>query len=319
MQIFIARNNQQLGPYDLETIKTSLQNGSISPNDLAWYEGAAGWAPLSTVPGVSATPPPVPPAPPPPPPVPQAAPAPAVSSPSSVPVQPEKKSSLKVVGSVLAGIIVISVGVLKIVRVTRLFANQSSTQTVPATTTVATTPVATSKLLAQNTVAPSMAPQPAAQLKTISFPTENPQIRFEISKDATPKLVKNGTACFTYDFLVCVSASLEQKITFEENEIKEAEGELTKQLTTAMTNVLQKEHGATGVHVNKTGHFKTAKGALIFYTEATYKNAKGADMICLNHVLASNKGMFIFQGYAQQKEKDAFYAEMRRLLDSVAL
>lgn len=337
MQIFIARNNQQLGPYDLETIKASIQNGSISPNDLAWYEGAAGWVPLSTVPGVSAAPPPVVPVAPPPPAMPQAAPAPAVATPGAMPVQPPKKSALKVLGSVLLGIIILGAGALKIARVVSRLTNQSSTQKVSATT-----PVATPKLSAQNTVAPSVAPsqapsvapskppliapkaprtvpQSAGEFKTIAFPIENPQMRFEMPKNADPKLVKNGTACYSYDFLVCVSASLEQKATIEDKDIPEAEAELTKQLTTAMTSVLEKEHSATEVRVNKTGHFKTANGTLIFYTESNYKSAKGEDMICLNHVLASNKGMFIFQGYAKQKEKDAFYAEMRRLLDSVVL
>jgi hypothetical protein len=54
MQIHIARNGQQMGPFSLEEVNRQLAAGTISLSDQAWYEGAAGWAPVSTVPGVSA-------------------------------------------------------------------------------------------------------------------------------------------------------------------------------------------------------------------------------------------------------------------------
>jgi hypothetical protein len=53
MQIHIARNGQPMGPFSLEEINRQLAAGTLSLADQAWYEGAAGWAPLSTVPGVS--------------------------------------------------------------------------------------------------------------------------------------------------------------------------------------------------------------------------------------------------------------------------
>jgi Domain of unknown function (DUF4190)/GYF domain 2 len=53
MQIHIARNGQPTGPFSLEEINRQLVAGTLSLSDQAWYEGAAGWAPLSTVPGVS--------------------------------------------------------------------------------------------------------------------------------------------------------------------------------------------------------------------------------------------------------------------------
>lgn len=53
MQIHIARNGQPAGPFSLEEINRQLAAGTLSLSDQAWYEGAAGWAPLSTVPGVS--------------------------------------------------------------------------------------------------------------------------------------------------------------------------------------------------------------------------------------------------------------------------
>jgi len=54
MQIHIARDGKQLGPFSLEEINRQLAAGTLSLSDQAWYEGAAGWAALSTVPGVSA-------------------------------------------------------------------------------------------------------------------------------------------------------------------------------------------------------------------------------------------------------------------------
>ena len=42
-----------MGPFSLEEVNRQLAAGTLSLSDQAWYEGAAGWAPLSTVPGVS--------------------------------------------------------------------------------------------------------------------------------------------------------------------------------------------------------------------------------------------------------------------------
>ena len=62
MQIHIARNGQPMGPFSLEEVNRQLAAGTLSLSDQAWYEGAAGWAPLSSVPGVgggtAASPPP---------------------------------------------------------------------------------------------------------------------------------------------------------------------------------------------------------------------------------------------------------------------
>src|SRR3954465_12502730 len=52
MQIYVGKNGQQLGPFSLEEVNQKLADGSFSATDLGWYEGAAGWAPLSSVPGV---------------------------------------------------------------------------------------------------------------------------------------------------------------------------------------------------------------------------------------------------------------------------
>lgn len=53
MQIHIARDGQPVGPFSLEEVNRQLATGTLSLSDQAWYEGAAGWAPLSQVPGVS--------------------------------------------------------------------------------------------------------------------------------------------------------------------------------------------------------------------------------------------------------------------------
>lgn len=77
MQIYVTRAGQQLGPFETEAVKAKLRDGSFTPADLAWHEGAPGWIPLSSIPGLVeapvAPPPPPPPAaagefPPPPPP-----------------------------------------------------------------------------------------------------------------------------------------------------------------------------------------------------------------------------------------------------------
>ena len=52
MQIHIARNGQPMGPFSLEEVNRQLAAGTLNLSDQAWYEGAAGWAPLSSVPGV---------------------------------------------------------------------------------------------------------------------------------------------------------------------------------------------------------------------------------------------------------------------------
>ena len=58
MQIHIARDGQPMGPFALDEVNRQLAAGTLSLSDQAWYEGAAGWAPLSTVPGVSSSRPP---------------------------------------------------------------------------------------------------------------------------------------------------------------------------------------------------------------------------------------------------------------------
>ena len=52
MQIYIAEGAQQLGPFDLDAIKNGLRTGRYDPAQLAWYEGAPDWGPISRLPGL---------------------------------------------------------------------------------------------------------------------------------------------------------------------------------------------------------------------------------------------------------------------------
>jgi hypothetical protein len=56
MQIHVARDGKELGVFSLEEINQQLAAGTLRLTDLAWSEGAAAWAALSTVPGVNARP-----------------------------------------------------------------------------------------------------------------------------------------------------------------------------------------------------------------------------------------------------------------------
>ena len=114
MQIYVGKNGQQLGPFTLDEVNRKLADGAFSGSDLAWYEGAAGWAPLSGVPGVLIHPahPATPPATPAPTPAPapmQPAPVPAPVRPNASIVQPPRNPSgvLGVVSWVLIGITVL--------------------------------------------------------------------------------------------------------------------------------------------------------------------------------------------------------------------
>ncbi len=85
MQIYVGKGGQQLGPFSLEEINHKLADGTFAGTDLAWYEGAAGWAPLSGVAGVIIPPAPTTPAP--------AAVTPApVAAPAAIPVRPNVPS-----------------------------------------------------------------------------------------------------------------------------------------------------------------------------------------------------------------------------------
>ncbi len=43
MQIYLARNNVQAGPYTLEQVNNMLASGEVLLEDLAWHEGMEEW------------------------------------------------------------------------------------------------------------------------------------------------------------------------------------------------------------------------------------------------------------------------------------
>jgi len=46
MQIYVHKNNQQLGPFTEDEIKAQLASGAITPQDHVWWQGQANWLPL---------------------------------------------------------------------------------------------------------------------------------------------------------------------------------------------------------------------------------------------------------------------------------
>jgi hypothetical protein len=49
MEIYIAKNKTQMGPYDLGQIVQMLQTGILERYDLYWHEGMLDWAPLGAM------------------------------------------------------------------------------------------------------------------------------------------------------------------------------------------------------------------------------------------------------------------------------
>jgi len=49
MQIFIAKDKQQTGPFSEEQVQAMVASGMVSHSDLAWHEGLSGWIPLNQV------------------------------------------------------------------------------------------------------------------------------------------------------------------------------------------------------------------------------------------------------------------------------
>ena len=49
MQIFLARNNVQAGPYTLEQLNQMLTTEDVSLDDLIWHEGMSQWQRLGDV------------------------------------------------------------------------------------------------------------------------------------------------------------------------------------------------------------------------------------------------------------------------------
>ncbi len=56
MGIFIQHNGQQTGPFTHQELQAGVASGLYQTTDLIWYEGAAGWMPLSQLPILNGSP-----------------------------------------------------------------------------------------------------------------------------------------------------------------------------------------------------------------------------------------------------------------------
>ena len=54
MMIHIDRGGERMGPYSLEEVNRYLADGTLQASDLGWYDGAAGWVPVTNIEGVVA-------------------------------------------------------------------------------------------------------------------------------------------------------------------------------------------------------------------------------------------------------------------------
>jgi membrane protease subunit (stomatin/prohibitin family) len=65
VSFFLALNNTQAGPFDLNTLTAKVRDGSLTRATLVWKQGMSSWAPAETVPELQAllasVPPPLPP------------------------------------------------------------------------------------------------------------------------------------------------------------------------------------------------------------------------------------------------------------------
>jgi len=223
------------------------------------------------------------------------------------------------VGSILVGILVISLGILKIVRsTTRLFADKSTTRTY-------STPSATQK--PSNTVpSPTQKPstqsvtqQPAAQYKTISYPSGNPRFSFQVSKEAQGSGKNDGCFLDPTLFVLCADGDDSEMTSLgTPAEIKVAKEKLKKEMHDAMEGIVRKNQGKD-LQMTGVGDFKTARGIPVLYFEATFTYSDGRKMIMFMHVFPAKKGTYLLTNISLQEKKSAVIPEMRRIMDSVVL
>ena len=49
MEIYIAKNKTQMGPYNIGQVTQMIQSGILEKYDLYWHEGMLDWAPLAAI------------------------------------------------------------------------------------------------------------------------------------------------------------------------------------------------------------------------------------------------------------------------------
>jgi hypothetical protein len=304
MQIFIARNNQQLGPFELTTIQAQLNDGSLAPSDLAWYEGAAGWAPLSTVPGIVISAPPVKPGPPPPPtvappPPPRSSPpAPAAIIPSAAVPAPSlgippaaaapKKSGFKTVASVVIGIVVLGLGVLRIVNQgSRLFKNSKE----------------------KSSASVNSAQPPTKPLKTVTLPVNNSRLMFQIPQDYSQEKREPGLVCEgdKNDSVICVIYRDEPSGTFEELKSRAASG----------TEQSIREKGGQNIRSSGVAQMRTAKGIDVLYYTVNYTE-KDKQVVSICYFCAVKKDRIaLLQAVTTPNFQDTVNKDIRIAVESL--
>ena len=50
MKIWLLKDGEKCGPYESFTVRDRISNGELKADELAWFQGAAGWMPLKEVP-----------------------------------------------------------------------------------------------------------------------------------------------------------------------------------------------------------------------------------------------------------------------------
>jgi hypothetical protein len=64
LQVYVAINGQQAGPFDMNALLQMVQSGQLTRDSLVWMQGMSSWAPASTVTGIASVfgtvPPPLP-------------------------------------------------------------------------------------------------------------------------------------------------------------------------------------------------------------------------------------------------------------------
>ena len=93
MQIFIARGEEQYGPYPLEQVKGLLAKGVLKPGDYAYHEGLSDWTPLLVVIVANSEP--------------EASPTPSVGPSISTAPTPKSKSNATLVIGIVAGLLIL--------------------------------------------------------------------------------------------------------------------------------------------------------------------------------------------------------------------
>jgi hypothetical protein len=107
MEIYISRSGERYGPFSLAEVQADVNAGNIQPTDLAWHEGAAGWAEVWQIDGIALPKRQVPPPP---------APAARAAYYQSIPPKPSSRGemALLIILTILLPIVGIVIGIIRL-------------------------------------------------------------------------------------------------------------------------------------------------------------------------------------------------------------